>query len=329
MADAQSHDPKLAQTLILDEIFDLTLYTELRNISEGQLGDLLEALIRIEMTHVSFWQNFFESPLTNLDLLRRIKLRLIVVACRVFGPPAIHMVLEAIEVYGVRKYLSIWKSYKDQPLGTAVKGILIDEIKHEDVIVSQMTERRINPERIRNIFLGLNDGLVEILGAVSGFFAAFDDAATVLIAGSTTAVAGSLSMAAGAYVALSSEREMQATDNDKRRFLSDASLPGHFDEEGLSERAQERPFGSSLLVGGSYFAGATVPLLPVIFGATDAWISMLTAGTVIILVSMLLAFLSGMDIKHRIVTNLVIIAAAVGVTYVIGRVVKDLFGISI
>ena len=72
-----------------------------------------------------------------------------------------------------------------------------------------------------------------------------------------------------------------------------------------------------------------VPLLPVVFGATDAWLSMLTAGTVIILVSMLLAFLSGMDIKRRIVTNLVIIAAAVGVTYAIGRVVKDLFGISI
>ena len=39
----------------------------------------------------------------------------------------------------------------------------------------------------------MNDGLVEILGAVSGFFAAFGDAITVLIAASTTAVAGSLS----------------------------------------------------------------------------------------------------------------------------------------
>jgi len=329
MADAPPHDPKLAETLILDEIFDLALYKELRNISEGQLRDLLDDLIRIETTHVSFWQNFFESPLSSLDYRRRIKLRLIMVACRLFGPATIHIVLEAIEVYGVRKYLSIWKSYRDQPLGTAVKGILIDEFKHEDAIVSQMTERRINPERIRNIFLGLNDGLVEILGAVSGFFAAFGDAVTVLIAGTTTAVAGCLSMAAGAYVALSSEREIQATDDDKKRFLGEASLPGHFDEEGLSRRTQERPFGSSLLVGGSYFAGAMVPLLPVVFGATDAWLSMLTAGTVIILVSMLLAFLSGMDIKRRIVTNLVIIATAVGVTYAIGRVVKDLFGISI
>jgi VIT1/CCC1 family predicted Fe2+/Mn2+ transporter len=329
MSDIPPHDPKLAEQLILDEIFDLALYKELRKISEGRLRDLLDDLIRIEITHVSFWQKFFDSPLTSLNLLRRIKLRMTVAACRLFGPPAVHLVLEAIEVYGVRKYLSIWKSYRDQPLGAAVKGILIDEFKHEDVIVSQLTERKINPEQIRNIFLGLNDGLVEILGAVSGFFAAFGDAATVLIAGTTTAVAGCLSMAAGAYVALSSEGEIQATEDDKKRVLGEASLPGGFDEEGLNRRTQERPFGPSLLVGGSYFVGATVPLLPVIFGATDAWLSMLTAGTVIILVSTLLAFLSGMNIKRRIMTNLVIIAAAVGVTYAIGRAVKDFLGISI
>jgi VIT1/CCC1 family predicted Fe2+/Mn2+ transporter len=329
MSDIPSHDPKVAETLILDEIFDLALYKELREMSDGRLRALLDDLILIETTHVTFWQKFFNSPLTTMDLRRRIKLRLTVIACRVFGAPAIHLVLEAIEVYGVRKYLSIWKSYRDQPLGAAVKGILIDEFKHEDVIVSQLTERRINPEQIRNIFLGLNDGLVEILGAVSGFFAAFGDAATVLIAGATTAAAGSLSMTAGAYVALSSEGEIQATEDDKKRFLGEASLPGNFDEESLSRRAQEPPFGSSLLVGGSYFVGATVPLLPVVFGATNAWLSMLTAGTVIILVSTLLAFLSGMNIKRRIMTNLVIIAAAVGVTYAIGRVVKDLLGISI
>ena len=140
-------------------------------------------------------------------------------ACRVFGDPAIHLILEAIEVYGIRKYLSIWNVYKDQPLGAAVKSILIDEFKHEDVIVTQLAERKINPERIRNIFLGLNDGLVEILGAVSGFFGAFGSATMVLLAGTTTAVAGSLSMAAGVYVAMSSEREIYETEDKKQRFL--------------------------------------------------------------------------------------------------------------
>jgi putative flippase GtrA len=56
---------------------------------------------------------------------------------------------------------------------------------------------------------------------------------------------------------------------------------------------------------------------------------MLAAGTLIILVSVLLAFPSGMDVRHRVLTNLVIIAAAVGVTYAIGMVARALWGISI
>ena len=240
--------------------------------------------------------------------------------CRLFGSTAVHLVLEAIEVHGVRKYLSLWKSYQGQPLGHALEGILLDEFKHEDVLVTQLTERKINPEKIRNIFLGMNDGLVEILGAVSGFFAAFGDAATVLIAASTTAVAGSLSMGAGIYVAISSEREVQQTESDRQQFLK---------AETVVAGMEEQPLASALVVGGSYIAGAMVPVLPVLFGAKDALPSLLTAGSMIILVSMVLAFLSGMDIKKRILTNLVIIACAVAITYAIGLAAKTLWGVAV
>ena len=81
--------------------------------------------------------------------------------------------------------------------------------------------------------------------------------------------------------------------------------------------------------GVSYLAGALVPLLPVVFGARNALASFVTAGSVIVLVSVVLAFLSGMDVKKRIRTNLVIIAAAVGITYAIGLVAKRLWGISL
>lgn len=325
----QLHDSALAGMLILDEMFDLALYREFHAIADGQLKSLLTELIRVEETHVSFWKHFFHSPLEQLDPARRLKLRLIVWSCRLFGAPAIHLVLEAIEIYGVRKYLSIWKMYKDQPLGSAVRGILVDEFKHEDVIVSQMTERKIDPERIRNIFLGFNDGLVEILGAVSGFFGAFGSASMVLIAGLTTAVAGSLSMAAGAYVAISSEAEINATEEDKKRFLENTALPGGFDDRTRREKSQDHTLRSAVVVGVGYLAGALVPLLPVLFGATSALFSLVAAGSVIILVSMLLAFLSGMNVRRRIMINVVIIAAAVGIAYGIGLLVKNLFGISV
>jgi VIT1/CCC1 family predicted Fe2+/Mn2+ transporter len=320
MSATISHDPKLARMLILDELFDLSLYKALREITDRESQKVLDELILVEMQHLAFWQKFFDSTLTTLDLGRRFKLRFMVLVCRIFGVPAVHLVLEAIEVHGVRKYLSLWKSYHDQPLGAALRGILMDEFKHEDVLVTQLTERKINPERIRNIFFGLNDGLVEILGAVSGFFGAFGDAVTVLIAASTTAVAGALSMAAGAYVALNSEKEVQQTEADKKRFLGE----GH----ALVEMG-EQPLSSAVVVGGAYIVGAMVPVLPVLFGAKDDLVSLVTAGSMIIVVSMLLAFLSGMNVKRRILVNLVIIAAAVGISYGIGIIAGKLWGVSI
>ena len=315
-----AHDSKLASKLILDELFDLSLYSALRDITQGKVQKMLAELIRIEQEHYGFWQDFFQLKLSRLDLGRRLKLRLLAFICRIFGEPAVHLVLEAIEVYGVRKYLSLWEAYKDGPLGAAVKGVLQDEFQHEDAVVTGLAERKISPARIRNIFLGLNDGLVEILGAVSGFFAALGDVVAVLLAATTTAVAGSLSMAAGAYVASSSEREVDETERGKKRFLGEA-LP--------AAGAPDSPLRSALLVGVSYFFGALVPVLPVLFGARNALASLVAAGATILLVSLILAFLSGMDIKKRLLTNLVIIAAAVGVTYLIGTLVRTVWGVSV
>jgi VIT1/CCC1 family predicted Fe2+/Mn2+ transporter len=313
MSEPAAVDRKLGRRLVLDELFDLSLYQCLRDIATGELRSILDQLIPIEARHFAFWQDFFDLHVERLDLARRLKLRLLILACRLFGAPAIHLVLEAIEVYGVRKYLRVWTTYGNGPLGAAVRSILEDEFKHEDAVVMGAAARRLNPERVRNIFLGLNDGLVEILGAVSGLFAAFGNSAAVLVAGITVAVAGALSMAAGAWVATSSEAEVRATDTGRRQFLGESVPP---------DEAGESPMASALVVGASYFAGALVPVLPMLAGARTVLPSLVAGGSIIVVVSVILAFLSGMEVNRRVVTNLVIIAAAVGVTFAIGLVTK-------
>jgi VIT1/CCC1 family predicted Fe2+/Mn2+ transporter len=317
---AVSHDPRLARTLVLDELFDLSLYKALRAVTEPDVHETLDELIKVETAHLAFWQKFFDLHLDRLDPGRRLKLAIMMSVCRIFGSTAVHLVLEAIEVHGVRKYLAIWREYQGKPLGEALRGILMDEFKHEDVLVTALTQRKINAEKIRNIFLGLNDGLVEILGAVSGFFGAFGSATMVLIAASTTAVAGALSMGAGAFLALNSEKEVKSTEVAKKIFLG---------EDSESRPMEEQPFSSALVVGSAYLTGAVVPVLPVLIGAKDALFSVLTAGLMVILVSTILSFLSGMDIKRRIALNLVIITLAVGVSYGIGIAAKHLWGIAV
>lgn len=320
MATIAATDARLGRQLVLDEIFDLSLYRALREVATGDLHRVLDELIVVETRHVAFWQEFFGlEDVTALDPGRRVKLVTLIAACRVFGNSGIHVVLEAIEVHGIRKYLRVWDRYKDGPLGSAVREILEDEFKHEDMVVSGETDRHINPDKVRNVFLGLNDGLVEILGAVSGFFAAFRSESAVLAAGFTVAVAGALSMAAGAYIGASSEREVRETEDERRRFLG----------ETVSSQAPESPTASALVVGIGYFAGAVVPILPVLFGATGLLPTVVTAGAMIVAVSAIVAFISGMAVRRRIVLNVIITGIAVIVTYGIGLLAKAVLGIAV
>jgi VIT1/CCC1 family predicted Fe2+/Mn2+ transporter len=314
-------DTRLGRRLVLDELFDLSLYRALHRIAPAPQRAILDQLIPIETRHHAFWQEFFKLDLPRLDWGRRLKLWLMTGVARIFGAPAIHLILEAIEVFGVRKYLTVWRQYEHGPLGAAVREVLEDEFKHEDaVVMAEGGERQISPQRVRDIFLGLNDGLVEILGAVSGFFGAFANATTVLVAGVMVGVAGALSMGAGAYLAGSSEAEVRGTEARRRRFLGEPEPPTD---------PSDTPMRSGMRVGLSYVVGAVVPVLPVVFGARTLLPSLIVAGGVIVAVSTILAFLSGMDVKRRIALNLGIIAAAVAISYVIGLIAKAAWGISV
>lgn len=315
-----NNNKKIAAILIQDELFDLTLYRRLEKMTEGDLHLMLLELIRIEEQHLAFWKKFFGSHLDTMSFGRMIKYYAIVNFCRIGRASAIHLVLEAIEIYGIRKYLTLWRSYQGSALSEAIQGVLRDELGHEEKIVAGVRARKINPERIRNIFLGLNDGLTEIIGALGGFFAAFRDISSILIAGCTVAVAGALSMAAGSYIAVSSEREVKKMEVEKELFLSGRKT---------SPRMLESPIYAAMIVGGAYIFGAVIPLLPIFFGSDNIIYPVIAAAGVLLIISSILSFLSGMHTGRRILTNIIIMGIAVVTTYSIGLLAKTFFGISV
>jgi VIT1/CCC1 family predicted Fe2+/Mn2+ transporter len=75
--------------------------------------------------------------------------------------------------------------------------------------------------------------------------------------------------------------------------------------------------------------GAVVPVLPVLVGARTLLPSLVVAGGVIVVVSAILAFLSGMNVKRRILMNIAIIAAAVAISYVLGLIAQSVWGVSV
>ncbi|HEU4568033.1 MAG TPA: VIT family protein [Marmoricola sp.] len=90
--------------------------------------------------------------------------------------------------------------------------------------------------------LGANDGIVSVAGLVMGVAGATSSSHTILIAGIAGLVAGALSMAAGEYVSVSTQRDTEeALLHKERRELREepeaelAELAGIYRSKGLSE----------------------------------------------------------------------------------------------
>jgi VIT1/CCC1 family predicted Fe2+/Mn2+ transporter len=68
---------------------------------------------------------------------------------------------------------------------------------------------------VRDVIFGANDGLVSILALLAGVYGAATQSRLILTAGVAGAVAGAISMGAGAY--LSSKSEQEVTEKEKER----------------------------------------------------------------------------------------------------------------
>jgi VIT1/CCC1 family predicted Fe2+/Mn2+ transporter len=151
---------------------------------------------------------------------------------------------------------------------------------------------------LRAAVLGANDGIVSTASLVLGVAASGASGAAVVTAGIAGLVAGALSMAAGEYVSVSSQRDAEQADirleerelhTDpegelrelarayERRGLASAlasevavalssrgALQAHLhDELGLDQQRLARPFQAAWASAVSFAAGATLPLLAI------------------------------------------------------------------
>ena len=155
---------------------------------------------------------------------------------------------------------------------------------------------------LRATVLGANDGLVSTSSLVLGVAAAGSSTGAVVVAGTAGVVAGALSMAAGEYVSVSSQRDAEEADlRMERRELAahpdeeldelaaiyeerglepalarevavqlteaDALEAHARDEIGLGELTRARPIQAALASAAAFTVGGLLPLLAAAFGA--------------------------------------------------------------
>ncbi|QQG40129.1 MAG: VIT1/CCC1 transporter family protein [Candidatus Aenigmatarchaeota archaeon] len=104
---------------------------------------------------------------------------------------------------------------------------------------------------LRDIILGGQDGLVNVLGVILAVASATHDTRVVIIAGLAATFAESISMAAVGYTSSKAAKEYYASTAPKRvhRVVIDA---------------WENPLRSALVIGAAAVVGSLVPLVPFI-----------------------------------------------------------------
>ncbi len=174
---------------------------------------------------------------------------------------------------------------------------------------------------LRAAVLGANDGIVSTSSLVLGVAAAHGSRSNILIAGIAGLVAGAMSMAAGEYVSVHSQRdteeaelklertELRNDDKGERKELSaiyvarglepslakqvaeqlmrhDALGAHARDELGISETFRARPIQAALVSAGSFAVGAAMSLI-VTAMAPAAGLIPLVSGTSLVFLALL------------------------------------------
>jgi VIT1/CCC1 family predicted Fe2+/Mn2+ transporter len=100
---------------------------------------------------------------------------------------------------------------------------------------------------LRAAVLGANDGIVSTAGVVMGVAGATDDSGTIVLAGIAALTAGALSMGAGEYVSVSTQRDseksilhLEATELRQMPDTEERELAKMYVEKGLSQETAAR-----------------------------------------------------------------------------------------
>jgi VIT1/CCC1 family predicted Fe2+/Mn2+ transporter len=210
---------------------------------------------------------------------------------------------------------------------------------------------------LRAAVLGANDGILSTTSLVIGVAAASSDRGSIVLAAVAGLVAGALSMAAGEYVSVSSQSDIEIADLARERgeleampgeelkelaqFYQDRgleeklavevakqltkknALEAHAREElGINDISQARPFQASMASGASFISGGLLPLIVAIFAPIKYMVLTQYGASIIFLAlsGIIAAKAGGSNIVKGIIRICFWGTVAMGVTALVGYV---------
>lgn len=331
---------------LAEERAEAETYRDLAAHRTGMEREILLGLADAEKRHEDHWRQLLGN---DVGAARKPSLRTRALAwlARRFGGVFVLALVQRAESRPV---------YENEP--TATPQMTADERVHAEVVRALATRGR---EQMSGTFraavFGANDGLVSNLALVMGIGATGVDPSIVLFTGIAGLLAGALSMGAGEYVSVSSQRELlEASTPSPVVHTTIPHLDLDANELALVYRARGEPAGSAEehaqrtigeyssdapdhdLGGRSYYevgspwgvaissfaffaAGAIIPVLPYLFGMTGTAAVVLSAalvGFALLITGTVVGLLSGTSPITRAIRQLAIGYGAATATYVLG-----------
>ncbi|EMQ97819.1 VIT1/CCC1 transporter family protein [Paeniglutamicibacter gangotriensis] len=197
---------------LADEIAEGAVYRELASNRHGEERAVLLGLAAAETRHEQHWRSLLGEHATKKTRpsMRRTMLRFL---ARHFG--SVFVLALAQRAEGNSPYAGDTD---------ASRRMAADELVHEEVVRGLATRGRNRLSgNFRAAVFGANDGLVSNLALVMGIGATGVATSMVLFAGVAGLLAGALSMAAGEYVSVRSQREL--LDASKPTQITLAAAP--------------------------------------------------------------------------------------------------------
>lgn len=353
MSSAREKELRRWRQYLADEIAEAAVYRDLAGRRTGEEREILLALAEAEGRHAAHWQELLGD---QVGAPRRgdIRTRMLGLLARTFG---------SVFVLALAQRAEARSPYEADADATA--AMAADERIHGEVVRGLAARGR---NRLSGTFraavFGANDGLVSNLALVIGISAAGVAPHVVLLTGVAGLLAGALSMGAGEYVSVRSQRELleaSAPDPAANRALpnldvdanelllvyrargmsveeaqerADAVLRDHSLAEGMdAEPDKHEAVGTGLGAALSSFcffaSGAVIPIIPFLFGLSGIAAVAIAAGLVglaLLGTGAVVGLLSGGPPLRRALRQLAIGFGAAAITYLLGLVFGTVTG---
>ena len=330
---------------LADERAEAAVYRDLATRRTGEEREILLGLAEAEARHAAHWEQLLGDAVGR-PRRGSLRSRALALLARRFG---------SVFVLALAQRAESRTPYRDDADATATMAA--DEQIHEEVVRGLAARGRARVSgTFRAAVFGANDGLVSNLALVLGVSGGGAAASTVLLTGLAGLLAGALSMAAGEYVSVRSQRELLAASvptTPARDAL--AALDVDANELALVYRARGMPAeqaqrradavlgdraedpghtaadrgddvvgsgASAALSSFAFFAsGAAVPVLPFLLGLEGAaalGVAVVLVGAALLATGAVVGMLSGAPLLARALRQLAIGAGAAATTYGLG-----------